>query len=144
MSEDFPALIGCDGSREVVTERAELELSVQVTAEVPRENHAAGHLELCVSEVLDANPSSSAEEDDHCSSKTLMCKTLKERECRAKSANYIYKNDRPAGRKAAGQKLVVDVAVIGAENGLAAEETTDDRDAGIYKWNRECDQGRGH
>src|ERR1700692_140532 len=34
--------------------------------------------------------------------------------------------------------------MIGAEDGLASEETPEDGDAGIQKWNRECDQGRGH
>ena len=144
MLEDFPALIWRDGSSQSLTERAELELGVQLAAEVSSENQAAGHSELGVFEVMDANPSSSAEENDDRSSKTLMGKVLKERESRANSTSYIYEDDDPAGREAAGQKLVVDVAVIGAEDGLSPEETADDGDAGIQKWNRECDQGRGH
>ena len=94
--------------------------------------------------MLDANPSSGAAENDDRSSKTLMHKALKERESRAKSTDYIYKDDNPAGRETAGQKLVVDMAVIGAEDGLASEETADDGEAGIQKRNRECDQGRSH
>src|SRR6266853_6618721 len=141
MSEDFPAPVWCNGSGQVVTERAELELGVQVKAEVSSENNAAGHIELCVSEMLDANQSSSTKENDDRSSKTLMRKALKERESRAKPTDHIHKNDNPPGRETAGQKLVVDVTVIGAADGLASEETADDGEAGIQKWNRECDQG---
>lgn len=144
MLEDFPALIWCNGSIQVDTERAELKLRVQVTTEVSSENHAAGHSELRVSEMLDGNPRSGAEENDDRSSKTFMEKALEERESRAKSTDYVYKDDDPAGRETAGQKLVVDVAVIGAEDGLTSEETADDGEAGIQERNRECDQGRGH
>jgi hypothetical protein len=135
MLEDFPALIWCKGSSQVVTERAELELGVQEAAKVSSENHAAGHFELRISELVDSNPSSSAEENDDRSSKTLMRKVLKKRESRTKPTDYIYKNHNPAGRKTAIQKFVVDVAVIGAEDGLAAEEPADDGEAGIQKWN---------
>jgi hypothetical protein len=144
MLEDFPALVWCSGSSHVFTERAELELGVQVTAELSSENHAASHFELRVSEVLDANPSSDAEENDNWPSKTLMRKALKERESRAKPTDYVQKDDNPAGRETAGQKLVVDVTMIGAEDGLASEETADDCDSGVEEWNRECDKGRGH
>jgi hypothetical protein len=89
MLEDFPALLWCNGSGQVVTEHAELELGVQKAAEVSTENKAAGHSELRISEVLDANPSSSAEENDNRSSKTLMRKALKERESRAEPTDYI-------------------------------------------------------
>src|ERR1700680_2214422 len=97
MLEDFPALIWCNGSSQVATERVELELGVQAAAKGSSENNAAGHSELCVSEMLNANPNSSAKENDDLSSKTLMRKALKERESRAKSADYIYKDDDPAG-----------------------------------------------
>ena len=144
MLEDFPALCWCNGSGQVVTEHAELELGVQKAAEVSTENKAAGHSELRISEVLDANPSSGTKENDDRSSKTLMRKALKERESRAEPTDYIYKKDNPAGREAAGQKLVVDVAVVSTEDGLASEEPASDRNSSIQKWNRECDQGRGH
>src|ERR1700676_5731195 len=64
MSEDFPALIWCNGSSQVVTERAELEFRVQVAAEFSSENNPAGHIELCVSEVLNANQSSDEKKKD--------------------------------------------------------------------------------
>jgi hypothetical protein len=96
--ENFPALIWRDRSSQVFTEGAELEFSIQVTAEVSRENHAASHFELRVSQVLDANPSSDAEENHNRPSKTFVRKALKERESRAKPANYIYKDGNPAGR----------------------------------------------
>ena len=38
----------------------------------------------------------------------------------------------------------MDVAAIGAEDGLVSEETADDGEPGIEKWNRECHQGRSH
>ena len=144
MLEDFPALIWCNSRSQVVTECAELELGVQLAAEVSSENQAAGHFELRVSELLDANPSSGAEENDNRPSKTLIRKALEKRESRAKPTDYIYKDDNPAGRETAGQKLMVDMTVIGAEDGLASEETADDGEAGIQEWNRECDQGCGH
>src|ERR1700686_826110 len=97
MLEDFPALIWCNGSSQVVTERAELEFCVQVAAEVSSENNPAGHIELCVSEALNANQSSDAKENEDASSKTLMRVALKERESRANPAGYIHKNDDPAG-----------------------------------------------
>src|ERR1700681_1180707 len=143
MLEDFPALICCNGSSQVVTERTELEFSVQVAAEVSSEKNPGSHIELCVSEALNANQSSDAKENDDRSSKTLMRVALKERESRAKPTGYIHKNDNPAGGKTAGQKLVVDVAAIGAEDGLAPEETADDGEAGIQERNRKRDQGRG-
>ena len=144
MFEDFPALIWCNGRSQVVTERAELELGVQAATKGSSENNPAGHSELRVSEVLDANPSSSAEENDDRSSRTLMHEGLKQRESRAEPTDCIYKNDNPAGRETAGQKLVVDVAAVGAEDGLASEETAGDGEAGVQKWDRECDQGGGH
>src|SRR6202041_921796 len=88
--------------------------------------------------------SSRAEENDDRSSKTLMGKVLKERKRRANSTSYIYEDDDSAGREAAGQKLVVNVPMIGTEDGLSPEETADDGDAGIQKRDRECDQGGGH
>src|ERR1700676_2790355 len=144
MPEDFPALIWCNGSSQVVTERAELEFRVQVAAEFSSENNPAGHIELCVSEVLNANQSSDAKKNDDRSSKTLMREALKERESRANPTGNIHKNDNPAGRETAGQKLVVDVAAIGAEDGLASEETADNGETGIQERNRKRDQGRGH
>jgi hypothetical protein len=144
MLKDFPTLFCCNGSSQLVTECVELEFGVQEAAEVSSESHAARHSELGVSEVLDANPSSGTAENDDRSSKTLMNKTLKERESRTESTDYVYKKDDPARRETARQKLVVDVAVIGAKDGLASEETADDGEAGIQKWNRECNQGRSH
>jgi hypothetical protein len=144
MLEDFPALIWCNGSSQVVTERAELELGVQVAAEVSSEDNPPSYIELCISEVLNANPNSGAKENDNRPSKTLMRKALKERENRAKPTHHIYKDDNPAGRETVGQKLVVDVAAISAEDGLASEETADDGEASIQERNRKCDQGRGH
>jgi hypothetical protein len=85
--------------------------------------------------LLDANPSSSTKENDYHSSKTLMSKTLEKRKTRAKSTDYVYEDDNPAGRKTARQKLVMDMAVIGAENRLVSEETADDGEPGIQKWN---------
>ena len=112
-------------------ELAELQFSVQMAAELSSENQAASHLEFCVSKVLNANANSDTEKNDNRSSKTFMRKALNERESPAKSADYIYENDNPARSKTAGQKLVVDVAMIGAKNGLASEVTADDGKAGI-------------
>src|ERR1700676_3042937 len=144
MLEDFPALIWCNGSSQVVTESVELEFCVQVAAEVSSENNPAGHIELCVSEVLNANQSSDAKENDDRSSKTLMSEVLKERESRTNTTDYIHKNDNPAGRETAGQKLVVNMAAIGNEDGLTSQETTDNGEARIQERNRKRDQGRGH
>src|ERR1700686_3651024 len=97
MLEDFPALVWCNGSSQVVTERAELEFCVQVAAEVSSENNPASHIELCVSEALNANQGSDAKENDDCSSKTLMRIALKDRESRANPTDNIHKKHNPAG-----------------------------------------------
>ena len=91
MLEDFPALIWSNGSSQVFTERAELELGVQEAAEGASENNAAGRFELRVSEVLDCQSKlPSAEEDDDRSSKTLMRKVLKRaRQPRKARRSYI-------------------------------------------------------
>lgn len=39
---------------------------------------------------------------------------------------------------------MVDVAVIGGEDGLVSEETAEDGDTSIQKWNRKCNKGRSH
>jgi hypothetical protein len=49
MLQDRPALIWCNGSSEVVTKCAELELGVQMAAKVSSEHYAASHFELRIS-----------------------------------------------------------------------------------------------
>jgi hypothetical protein len=144
MLEEIPASIWCVGNSQVVTELAELEFCVQTAAKLSSENNPAGHIELCVPEVVNANQSSGAKENDDHSSKTLMREALKERESRARPTDYIHKNHNTARRETAGQKLVVDMAAVGAEDGLASEETADDGETGIQERNRKRDQGRGH
>jgi hypothetical protein len=142
--QDFPALIRCAGCSQFVSERAELELGFQLAAEVSAKNHTAGHVELRISEVLNSNPNANAKENGNYSAKTLMRKILKQRKSGTETTDYVNKNDNLPGRKATSQKFMMNVASIGAEYGLVAEESADDRESRIQKWNRERDEGSGH
>src|SRR5471030_814971 len=99
---------------------------VQHAMELPAEYDAPRGVELLVSEVLYGKPDESTEGHQRGAAEAIMS-AEQERQPGQDAGESVQDEDNLAHAEAAGQKTVVNVAAVGAEDALVAERAARDR-----------------
>ena len=144
LADNIPAIVLARGAGELLFEAGQVQLCVKDAAKGALRHQLLGRAEFGVSQVLNADPGGRAEENNDHAAEPVVVHALHQREDGRDAAHSVQDQGNPARAHAAVEKLVVDVVAVRSEDGLMAQESSADGNAGIEQRDGQRHQRRRH